>query len=137
LLQFTRKDSHGGKVVFNFLKKRSILSGGSSRLSRRIAPVLVPWQLPACPYQIMFVANVGPTEKNRAGPGKQVAGEILSSPAVPLKVSDGKKAAFVTPISAFASAARRSAAAMSGLRSRSCDGRPIGIGGGSALMVRI
>ena len=35
------------------------------------------------------------------------------------------------PICSFASATRRSAAAMSGRRSRSCDGTPTGITGGS------
>jgi len=44
--------------------------------------------------------------------------------ALPLSVESGKNAAFTTPICALASATRRSAAAMSGRRSRSCEGSP-------------
>ena len=41
----------------------------------------------------------------------------------------GKKAAMATPIWALAAAMFRSAAAMSGRRSRSCDGTPAGMDG--------
>jgi hypothetical protein len=43
----------------------------------------------------------------------------------------GKNAADATPISAFAAATRRSAAATSGRRSNSRDGTPAGMDGGS------
>ncbi len=45
------------------------------------------------------------------------------------RVSDGKYAAFATPICALAAATRRSAAATSGRRSSSSEGKPIGTRG--------
>ncbi len=55
---------------------------------------------------------------------------LPSNPPVAVSSSVGKKAARAIPICSLASAARRSAAAMSGRRSSSCDGTPTGITGG-------
>src|SRR5258708_14803146 len=52
-------------------------------------------------------------------------------PADALNTIVGKNAARAIPICSFDSATRRSAAAMSGLRSRSCEGSPTEIAGGS------
>ena len=58
----------------------------------------------------------------------------VSSPPVATRVRVGKNAAFAVPICALAEATRRSAAAMSGRRSRSWAGSPTGIMGGPAAM---
>src|SRR5580704_1327641 len=75
----------------------------------------------------------GPIDQKRLGASIQLASEKLSVPAVPAKLKTGKKAARVTPIRALAAATRSSAAATSGLRSSSCDGRPKLIGGGAKV----
>ena len=52
---------------------------------------------------------------------------VAALPALPESVTVGKKAVSATPICAFAAAIRRSAAAMSGRRSSSVDGRSAGM----------
>src|ERR1019366_1742064 len=78
-------------------------------------------------------AAAGPIEKKRLGHVNHFANEVLSSPAAALNVTVGKYAALAMPICALACATRRSAAAMSGRRSRSWDGTPMGIAGGLDL----
>src|SRR5271154_2331232 len=75
----------------------------------------------------------GPTEKKRLGHVNSLEIEELSSPALALRVREGKYAARATPICAFAWAMLRSPAATSGRLSRSCDGTPTGISGGPAF----
>src|SRR5882672_5423232 len=71
-----------------------------------------------------------PTAQKRLDPISKFPIEVPSKPAEAFSTTVGKKAARAMPICSFASAARRSAAAMSGRRSSSCDGRPTGIAGG-------
>src|ERR1700688_3361978 len=78
-------------------------------------------------------AAAGPSEKKRLGQVNQFTNDVLSNPAAALNVTVGKYAALATPICALACAIRRSAAAMSGRRSRSWDGTPKGIAGGVVL----
>ena len=61
----------------------------------------------------------------------QLAACVLSKPAAASKSNTGKYAARATPISALADATRRSAAAMSGLRSSRAEGRPKSTDGGA------
>src|SRR5438046_2301358 len=67
-----------------------------------------------------------PTAQHRFGQLTRGARLEPSTPPLADGVSEGKKAACVTPIFAFAAATRRSAAAMSGRRSRSSEGSPAG-----------
>src|SRR5712692_11791331 len=73
----------------------------------------------------------GPTDQKRLGHESQREKLPLSNPPDAPNEMVGKKAAFATPIWAFAAATRRSAAAISGLRSRISDGMPTGIVGGT------
>src|ERR1700686_1185316 len=81
----------------------------------------------------MVSAPAAPIEKKRLGQANQVEIEELSRPADALNVTVGKYAALATPICALAWATSRSAAAISGRRSRSWDGTPKGIAGGLEL----
>src|SRR5580698_11233212 len=78
-------------------------------------------------------AAAGPAAKKRLGQVNQLLIEVLSNPAVAFSVTVGKYAALAMPICAFAWATRRSAAAISGRRSRSWEGTPNGIAGGLVL----
>ena len=68
-------------------------------------------------------------DQKRLGVVSQVAMSDAREPTLPLSVSAGKKAACAMPICALAAATRRSAAAMSGRRSSSSEGRPAGTSG--------
>ncbi len=78
----------------------------------------------------MVCTTLGPTAQNRLGQVSQLTGVLPSNPPVAVSSKVGKKAARAMPICSLASAARRSAAAISGRRSSSCDGMPTGITGG-------
>src|SRR5215472_11356847 len=75
-------------------------------------------------------AALAPIDQTPLDQFNRVAVFGASRPPDALRVILGKKAARATPISALAEATPRSAEAMSGRRSRSSDGRPLGIGGG-------
>ncbi|AMU16403.1 hypothetical protein A3203_26525 [Burkholderia cenocepacia] len=79
-----------------------------------------------------MAASCGPTVQKRAGSVNSCDHTELWKPPVADSVSVGKNAAIATPICSFAAAARRSAAAMSGRRSRIADGTSTGVIGGSA-----
>src|SRR5438067_10856919 len=74
----------------------------------------------------------GPTDQTRLGHSNKCLMLELDSPTVPPMVTVGKKAASATPMAALAWAMVRSAAATSGLRSSSCEGKPRGTAGGAA-----
>ncbi len=78
----------------------------------------------------MVCITDGPTAQNLLGHLNQFVTESPSIPPVALSTILGKNAARAIPIWSFASATRRSAAAMSGRRSRSCEGKPTEISGG-------
>ena len=75
-------------------------------------------------------ASCGPSDQNRLGALNRLDSSEPRYPAVPDSVSAGKNAAWATPICALAAATRRSAAAISGRRSSSCDGSWAGTTGG-------
>lgn len=79
-----------------------------------------------------MAASCGPTVQTRDGSENSCDHAELCTPPVADSVRVGKNAAIATPICSLAEAARRSAAATSGRRSRIADGTVAGIAGGSA-----
>ena len=86
----------------------------------------------------------GPTDQKRLGHVSQRDGadseafesvELSKPPEAP-SATTGKYAATATPIRALAAAMRRSAAAISGRRSRMWDGTPTGTAGGAVVAGR-
>src|SRR5689334_12514013 len=75
----------------------------------------------------------GPTDQKRLGQVSHLAMLFDSRPPEAESLRVGYQAASETPIWALAAATRRSAAAISGRRSSSCEGIPSGIAGGVAL----
>src|ERR1017187_3591836 len=75
-------------------------------------------------------ASDAPTDHIKLGPDGRFATEVLCEAPDPPRLSTGKYAARATPICAFASSTRRSAAAIFGRRSSNCDGTPAGIATG-------
>ena len=84
------------------------------------------------PASKIVSARLGPTDQKRLGQVNQLEIEVFPNPPEALNKMLGKYAAFATPICAFAWATPRSAAAMSGRRSRSSEGMPTGVAGGFA-----
>src|ERR1700753_4413825 len=72
----------------------------------------------------------GPIDQKRLGQSNQCFRVELSNPPVAESVTLGKNAPYPMPMVALAEAMVRSAAATSGRRSMSCEGRPVGVGGG-------
>jgi hypothetical protein len=73
----------------------------------------------------------GPIAQTRLGQVNKLEICADCSPTAPPIVRLGKYAARAIPMPSFASATRRSADAMSGRRSNSCEGKPTGMAGGA------
>src|SRR6185295_5133523 len=114
LLRFLLEDAQRGEIVFHLLK--GIQRGLAVARHRPPSKIVCAKELPTA-------------HKKLCQPPKFRI-ELLSKPSKALSVTVGKYAALAMPICSFASATRRSAAAISGLRSKSSDGRPGGISGG-------
>eukprot|EP01022_Parablepharisma_sp_SALTPOND_P004192 TRINITY_DN118_c0_g1_i1.p1 TRINITY_DN118_c0_g1~~TRINITY_DN118_c0_g1_i1.p1 ORF type:complete len:1977 (+),score=693.89 TRINITY_DN118_c0_g1_i1:34526-40456(+) len=93
------------------------------------------WSVAAlrAPPSKMVWASCGPSDHTRPGSVNQSAKLELWQPPEADSVRLGKQAALATPILALAAATRRSAAATSGRRSSSIEGRPCGTGGATAV----
>src|SRR5579871_6336950 len=72
----------------------------------------------------------GPIDQKRLAMSNKCLRVELSKPPPADRVTWGKNAPYPIPMVALASASVRSAAATSGRRSASCDGTPVGMGGG-------
>jgi hypothetical protein len=90
-------------------------------------------QSPETAAALLFCAvsceTEGPIDQKRLGQSKACFSVELSKPPSAPGVTEGKNAPYPMPMVAYASASVRSAAAMSGRLSRSCDGTPTGIVG--------
>src|SRR5207249_1446832 len=76
-----------------------------------------------------MVPASGPSAQVRLDHLKRLDSSEDSKPPSAVRLRTGKNAAFATPMRAFAAAMVRLAAAMSGRRSSSDEGRPAGIAG--------
>ena len=132
LLGFLCKDAQGGKVIFNLLKGGE----GQSACNRRWIAQRLRWTgrsgRGAGRHRRCCSSARGRWRRRCWRWRKSCRGPVFSKPAEPEMPMVGKKAARAIPMRWFASAARRSAAAISGRRSNNCEGRPGGMTGGCA-----
>jgi len=116
LLKFLREDSQCRQTIFHFLKgcEHCLSVVGNGALVDRLGLGVDGFAFPAVKECLGECRTHGP---NEAWPDNRLPRDVLPAPAEAPKAMVGKYAARATPICAFASATRRSAAATSGRRS--------------------